>query len=195
MHSSSLNEDLISYSKAKRQSTFGRIYPPLIYLFKWLVAKQYQTITNADYKDLEQLALIRIINNIHRYNPDKGMTAVSYVRMLLSQELSLQRNKIEKDKSRCIEYNQQKDSRSIECGNNGIRLEDYRLQLSKYMLTAPLTHRKVIRVLINTLGKKELNDMKYMDRLRYYSIKANKPVHIVSEVIRTIRKAQLMNGV
>jgi hypothetical protein len=190
MHSDTLESDLRSYARRRTDSVFQRIHQPLVQLIKWICRNKYQSITYANYGDVEQQAILRIMRDMRYYNPKRGMTATSFARMLLTQEIVKQRNAYE-DNVKCeVLYDGNKDNRTYEFDHESI-VHDYRRKLIEYLATAPTAHRIVIRSIINNLSNPDLVDMRQPDRLRYYAKQCHCSVWIVGETIRRIRKAGL----
>lgn len=65
-------------------------------MFKWVMANQYRTCPESDYEDLLQLVLIRVTKDMKYFRPNRGMSAVSFLRCLIQQEIHKQKRRIEK---------------------------------------------------------------------------------------------------
>ena len=123
------------------------------------------------------------------------MSAISFARMLLSQEITKQRNLIETDNKRKIEYDCNTDDRSYEFEHESI-INDYRQRLKEYSKgNATDNQQKIITVILDNLTNNELVDMKHNDRLKFYSKQCGKSVWLVNETVKNIRKAQLYKGI
>lgn len=198
MISDTLEKDLQSYAKIKRQDTFNRLYAPLVQLFKWLCSKQYSNINQSDYKDIEQLALLRITKDMRHFKPEKGMSATSFARMLLSQELMKHKKIIDNTTKLSVEYDSDRDNREtpeVIAGDNKT-LNDYKQKLIEhYSGSAQVEHRPVIKVIVETLDNKALIDMKHIDRLQFYATKCECSTYKVNEVIKTIKTLRLAESI
>jgi DNA-directed RNA polymerase specialized sigma subunit len=192
MHSPTLEEDLQRYAKCRKQTTYNKIHIPLIYLIKWIVAKVVFTpISSYDYQDIEQLCLLRVIRDIKYWRPEKGKTALSFVRMIITQEIRLRCHKLKKIENKTELYNGNKDNRTNDStlsDNQPIDLSDYQQRLISYStVVSDKQFACIVRVISKSLDNQSVQAMRYKDRLNYYASKSNRTVNQVIRCIKEIR--------
>lgn len=192
MYNDLFEKDIIQYSKTKDSTIFNdKLYQPLSQLFKWLCARQYKSISNSDFEDIQQQTMIRIINDIKYYKPNKGTTAISFVRMLMNQEIILRKKAIDKLNHITIEYKPNQDFRVTVNTNNTIC--SYIKHLQTYKLSCPKQYKKIVNVIIKALSNKSICSLSYVDKVKYIKDKSNKSIYLVRKVLTDIRKQKFYN--
>jgi len=90
-----IEDKLREYAKETTNNTlFNQLQPAIVNVFNWLISKQYPAVTYHNKQDILQSTYVRIVKYMGYYKPDKGQTAFSWLRNMISQEISLRRNNI-----------------------------------------------------------------------------------------------------
>lgn len=193
MFNETFEEDLKQYAQTQCHELFSnRLYEPLSQLFKWICSKQASNLSFADFEDIQQQVIIYVMKKIKYFKIDKGVTAVSFVRMLMAQELHYRKKQL--TKNLCAEYKEDEDTR-IFFEPKTDALETYKERLEKYRLTIPVRNRKVITVLIASITDNNVNRLNYADKISYFARKANVSKYVVLKIIRDIKRQQFFKDV
>lgn len=191
MISETLEQDLQTYAKHRRQSVFNKIYLPLTNVLRWLCHKQYSNITNEDFNDVKQMVMLKVIKDIKYYKPTKGTTALSFVRMLMSQELMKQKRKIESGNNHNTTYLDEIEIDLETISPLKDLTDDYQMLLEQYQHTAPDNQKKIVGYLIQEVSAKNTLGMTSKERKEYISKVTGMRINLVSETLRDIRKQKL----
>lgn len=194
MVSPTLEQDLLRYSKRRSGKNFDKVYVPLTHIFDWLVSKQYSTVSSADYHDIKQLVFLRVVRDIKYYKPDKGNTCLSFVRMIMTQELHKQKRLVDTNKFKTTQYDTNKDSRHDETTEERNMVSDYQLVLESYLVDAPLLQRKVLKTLIQLLPQWEkITTMPYQQRIAFIAKKSRSSKYLVVQTFADIKRKRIID--
>jgi hypothetical protein len=185
MYNNTFKENLTLYAKNQNEEMFTKLYEPLCHMFKWLCSRQGKYISASDFEDVQQLVMIRIIKEIKYYKPGKGMSVISFVRMIMSQELMARKLEIDIRHNSSVEHDCDKDTRTVEDGPDRVAI--YKELLEDYKATIPFRYRKIINVLIKALNNKKICSLSYVDKIAYISKRAKVSSKIVIRIIKGIK--------
>jgi len=193
MINENLENDLRQYAKSPDDDLFvDKIYPPLCNIFKWLCACKKATFGNADYKDCQQSALIEVLKYIKRFNVKRKMSAISYCRMIMSQEITRRMVRLQNTNMRMLEL-EDKHTNSLPVNEN-LNNINHTEQLRRYMTAAPASHFKVIKIIMGSLNNNKVISMRQTERVAYYAKKAGVSKYLVYQVIKQIKQAKLLSA-
>jgi DNA-directed RNA polymerase specialized sigma24 family protein len=188
MYNDTLEDDLKSYAKSRQPQLFNtRLYLPLVQLFKWICSQQRIVFTPSDLQDVQQLALLRVFKDIPKYDPTKGMSAFSFVRMIMTQEIILRKKRLHKWECRLEEYNGNEDARQYESQ----RITNHQRLLSDFQIHLGNKEKRICRVIRESLNAPEVIAMTKHQRIAYYASKAGTTHSLVKKTLNEIKEARL----
>ena len=196
MISETLEQDLQRYAKRRDKKLFNeKLYAPVVHIIQWVLSKEYNNCSLSDKEDLTQLALIRITKDMHYYRDNKGRTAVSFMRLLVRQEIHKQKHRIERREVE-EEYKADSDCRAEDHNNYSITVTEMVEVLSKYRNTVglELDNVKVIDALVTVLRVDYLAWVKAKSITKIAMIKKHSKTtnQSIIDTLALIRDARLM---
>lgn len=196
MISETLEKDLRAYAKRRNKKLFEeKIYAPLVHLVNWIVSKEYNHCTITDKQDVTQMVLIRITKDMKHYKEDKGTTAVSFVRMLISQELHKNKRRFERRNVE-VEYNTEADDRATDADTYRVTIEEMIGVLAKYRDEVTGDSVRVVDALIAILKGDYMEWIKAKSITRVAMIKERSKTtnQCIIDTLADIRDAGLMSA-
>jgi len=190
MHSPTLENDLISYAKQRKQSVFNRIYQPLIQIIKWQLSTKYGNQTCKHFDDIQQLCLLRIFKELHYYKPNKGMTAISFARMLINQEINKQALINMKRDSVLDEYDIDSDTRQYDTTYDDM-VKDIKDRLIQYSSIIPVEYKTLMDTLIDCVQTIDIGELTYKQKVNYLSQRSGESKCLVIKFLAHIRQSKI----
>ncbi len=185
--SPTLEKDLATFAICKRnkkQLFEKKLYRPIKYIFCWLIKKQYSACRPDNLDDIRQSVMLRVYTDFRYYRPNKGRTAISFLRLIISQEIYKQMQVLEKYYSRNVDYQKEDDNR-IDLTRVEHSISDITEQLSELKQSESLTPSDRINI-------DSLIQLLHGQPLEYVTALSNQRVRMIqqhsNQSLKSIRK-------
>lgn len=187
MRSSTLEQDLQSYAKQRKQSVYDRLYHPLCSLIRWQCTQHHFRNTLYQlYDDIQQLCLLRIHKELKYYRKDKGMSAITFVRMMIRQELNKQMIRHGKKNNGFEEYIADKDGREYRTTYNDTVAECQDI-LKDHRATLPREQRSIVTALMVLLQRTDISDMTTKEKIARIAKRCHKSRNSVIKCLNSLK--------